>query len=195
MSTQPPEGSPPYLPAPPSVPSYPAYPSPSPYGPPVQPGYAYPPPMGYAPYPPPRRRNKRLGWIIALIVVALLIGLGIAIAASVRAISGGLAPPRDATIAYFDALKAHDWQRAHSYLAAPVQNTVSPADLQQTWQRREQADGAIDRFEAININIQAFNGVARATVGGTLHYVGGANDPKIVTLVKEGDQWKLAASP
>jgi len=177
-----------------------------PFGPPAQPGYPpYPPPGGYAPYPPPgyppagyppsRRSNPRRGKAIAFVVVLVLVGLGLAIFAGVRAISGGLAPPRDATVAYFDALKAHDWQRAQSYLASSVQRTTSPADLERTWLRREQADGAIDRFDAPSVNIQAVNGATRATVGGTLHYASGASDPKIITLVQEGNQWKLADSP
>jgi len=202
MNTPPPDGPPPYPLGPPLMPAHP------PFGPPAQPGYPpYPPPPGgYVPYPPPgyppagypppsRRGNPQRGKAIAFVVVLVLVGLGLAIFSGVRALSSGLAPPRDATVAYFDALKAHDWQRAQSYLASPVQRTTSPADLERTWLRREQADGAIDRFDAPNVNIQSLNGVTKATVGGTLHYVSGASDPKIITLVQESERWKLADSP
>lgn len=203
MSMQSPEGVPPASSPPPPAPPYTPYPSypPPPYPPAGQPGYPYAPPtipgapFGLPAYQPLRRSNRARGWLIALVVVIVLVGFGLSIYSGVRALMGGLAPPRDATIAYFDAIKAHDWQRAENSLAAPVQQMVSAADLQQTWTRREQADGAVTRFDATNVNIQAVNGVTRATVGGTLHYASGASDPKIVSLIKEGDQWKLTASP
>lgn len=157
-------------------------------------GYGYPPPPPHL-APGPRRPDPARRWLIIGVVVLVVGFLAYVIATGVRVFSEGFGPPRDVTTNYFAALKAHDWQTAHGYLAPSLRAANTPADLERTWLRREQANGTLDRFAAGNINVRSFNGVTTATVAGTLHYAGGVNDPKIITLVREGDQWKFATVP
>jgi hypothetical protein len=107
----------------------------------------------------------------------------------------GIDQTQGATTAYFDAVRAHDWNAAHDLLDANLAGKTTPADLQATWQRREQAGGAIDRFTFRSTNINNTNGRVTAQVKGMLHYQGGAADPKIITLVQEGGKWKLSSLP
>jgi len=131
----------------------------------------------YAPYPPvptaPVRRSRRWLWIaIPLIALALI---------------GALIP--------LVAIKAQDWNTAHSLLDDDLAAKTTPTDLQTTWQRRVAADGAIDHFTFGGTNVSNFNGRVSGQVTGTLVWQGGASDPKIITLVQEGGQWKLSSLP
>jgi hypothetical protein len=106
---------------------------------------------------------------------------------------------RDANSAvtgYYAAVEAHDWTRAEGYLASPLRSSTSASDLQSAWERREAAYGAVDRFDVTGTNVRVATGTgATATVSGTLHYKGGQSELKIVTLVKEGDAWRLSRLP
>jgi hypothetical protein len=184
----PPQGG--YTPNSPTPP--PGY-MPSGYAPNVPQGY-YPPPPGYYPAPP-RRQNKRVWWIIGGVAGGIIILVTVGIILLVTTILHAVGPARDATVAYFDAVKAHDWAKAHDELSAALQATTRPTDLQATWTRREQADGPIDHFKVTNTSVNNTNGRVTATVTGTLIYTGGASDPKIVTLVKENGNWKLSQLP
>jgi hypothetical protein len=183
----PPQGSNPYPNAPPG------------YAPNAPQGYPpqayYPPPPGYYAPPPPRKSNKRLWWIIGGAVGAflILVVVGIILLVTTLLHTGG--PARDASVAYFAAVKAHDWPTAYDKLSASLQATTKPADLQATWTRREQANGPIDHFNVTNTNVNNTNGKVTATVTGTLVYASGTSDPKVVTLVKENGNWKLSQLP
>jgi len=180
MATQPPYGQPGAAPPPGYYPTYPT-------GPPGQ----YPPPPAYG--PPPKKR-RRVWWVVGvvgglgvLLIVALVL-LGVFVVRSAG-------PARDATTGYFIAVKAHDWNAAYDHLSASLRATTKPADLQVTWVRREQADGAIMQFTVSDTNVRSVNGQTSATVTGTLSYASGASDPKIVVLAKEDGGWKLSSLP
>ncbi len=166
------------------------------YYPPTPPAYYPAPPQGY---PAPPKRDKRQWWIIgsliALFLIAIVAGLIIAVKGLVSTVTNVVQPPRDATTAYFAAVKAHDWDAAYDRLSTRLQATTKPADLEATWLRRERADGTVDRFSAQGTKVNYANGTETATVTGTLYYASGASDLKIVTLVKEGDAWKLTQLP
>lgn len=188
---------PPYLPPlgannpyPPASP--PGYTPPG-YSPNAPQGY-YSSPPGYYPTPP-RKSNRRVWWIVGGVVGGIILLAILGVILLVTTILHAVGPARDATTAYFDAVKAHDWAGAYNKLSAPLQATTKPADLQATWTRREQADGPIDHFNVTNTNVNNTNGKVTATVTGTLIYTSGASDPKIVTLVKEDGNWKLARLP
>ena len=184
----PPGANNPYSGAPP-----PGYAPPG-YAPNVPPGYYPPPPPGYYPAPP-RKRNKRVWWIVGGVVGGIIILAIVGIILLVTTVLHAVGPARDATTAYFDAVKAHDWAKAYDELSTSLQATTKPADVQATWMRREQANGPIDQFKITNTSVNNTNGRATATVIGTLVYIGGASDPKIVTLVKENGKWKLSQLP
>lgn len=158
-------------------------------------GYWYAPPPPNLNPAPERKPDPARRWLIVGVIVVVVAFLVYAITGAVRLFSEGIGPPRDATTSYFAALKMHDWQTAQGHLSASLRATNSPADLERTWLRREQANGTLDRFEAQNVFIRSFNGVSGATVNGTVRYVGGVTDPKIVELVREGNEWKLATLP
>ena len=148
------------------------------------------PPPDNAPAP---KKRRWVWWLVGgAIVFLLLIGLAISL---VVLVVRNVGPARDATTEYFAALKAHDWMAAQAHLSASLRATTKPADLEATWVRREQADGAIDQFTVTNTNVSSVNGKTTATVTGTLSYASGATDPKIVMLVKEDDGWKLSRLP
>lgn len=163
------------------------------------PGY-YPsgPPASYpvpSPgYVPPTKKSRRVWWIVGvvgglvLLVIAALVFLGLFLSRSIG-------PARDATTEYFAAVQAHDWAAAHDHLSASLRATTKPTDLEATWLRREQADGAITQFKASNTNVSSVNGTSSATVTGTLSYASGASDPKIVMLTKEDGGWKVSRLP
>jgi hypothetical protein len=180
---------PPYTPPGANNPSPPASP----------PGYAPNLPQGYYPtgyYPvPPKKGNKRVWWIVGSVAAGLLVLVVVGIVLLVTTVLHAVGPARDATVAYFDAVKAHDWPRAYDQLSTSVRATTKPADLQATWTRREQADGPIDHFNVTNTNVNNTNGKVTATVTGTLIYTSGSTDPKILTLVKEDGNWKLSRLP
>lgn len=162
---------------------------------------AYPPypPPGYFPQPPlspPVRRSHRGLWITLIVLAVLIIGgLALLIPRAISGVKQGIDGSQAAVTAYFTAVKSGDWNSAHNLLDADLAAKTTPADLQATWQRRQQADGAIDHFTFGNTNVSNFNGRVMAQVNGTLVYQSGASDPKIITLVQEGGQWKLSSLP
>lgn len=168
-----------------------------PQTPPPYPQYI---PPGYNPLPPvmpqPPRRSRRLLWIALPLVVLLLIGgLVLLIGRAVTSIKTGVDETQAATTSYFVAITAHAWNAVHDVLDADLAAKAPPADLQATWQRREQADGAIDHFVFSGANVSNFKGHVSAQVTGTLVYQEGAFNPKIITLVQEGGKWKLSSLP
>ncbi len=158
-------------------------------------GYWYAPPPPNLTPAPERKPDPVRRWLIVGVVLLVVAFMAYAITGAVRLFNEGIGPPRDATVDYFVALKTHDWQTAHDQLSASLRAANSPADLERTWLRREQANGTLDRFEARNVSIRSYNGVSGATVDGTVQYIGGVTDPKIIQLVREGDDWKLATLP
>ena len=172
----------------------PAYPG----GPPSPGGYpgglapAYPPPTA----PPPR--NNRVWWFVGggLAGAALLCCVGVVafstlLGGGAFAIFRATAGPRDATTGYYEAVKAQDWARAHSYLSAPLRQTTTQAALQATWQLRERTSGRVDRFSVTNTNITNNT----ATVTGRLRYLNGREEPTTIVLIKEGGDWKITTLP
>lgn len=143
--------------------------------------------------PPAPKKRRWVWWLVGGIIVFLLLG-GLAVSLVVLGVRN-IGPARDATTEYFAALKAQDYTTAQAHLSASLRATTKPADLEATWLRREQADGAINQFKISNTNISAVNGKTTATVTGTLSYASGATDPKTITLVKEDNGWKLSSLP
>jgi hypothetical protein len=143
--------------------------------------------------PPTPKKRRWVWWLVGGAVVFLLL-IGLAVSLVVLGVRN-IGPARDATTEYFAALKAHDWRAAQAHLSASLRATTKPADLEATWVRREQADGAIDQFKISTTNVSAVNGKTTATVAGTLSYASGATDPKTVMLVKEDNSWKLSSLP
>jgi hypothetical protein len=169
---------------------------------PPPPGYYPPGPPPYYPVPPPvlrpPQKKRWVWWLVAAVAAGwmlLVVGIVALVIFFISSISHNIGPARDATNEYFAAIKAHDWVTAQDQLSASLRATVTPADLQATWTRREQADGPIDHVTIGNTSVNSTNGRSSATVGVTLYYAGGASDPKIVTLVKEAGIWKLSRLP
>lgn len=176
------------------------------------PGQQHPPPGYYppgsptyypaSPVPPPVHRPPKkqrwVWWLVGALAagwILLIVGVVLLIAFFVTTLSHTLGPARDATNEYFAAIKAQDWPTAQAHLNASLRASVKPADLQATWTRRAQADGPIDRFTITNTSVNSTNGRSTATIRGTLYYIGGASDPKIITLTKEDGVWRLSSLP
>lgn len=162
---------------------------------PAQPGGSPPPPL---PAPPPPRKSNTVWWIVGGSVGGLLLLcclgafafsalFGVGIFAAVQATAG----PRDATTEYFEAVERRDWTAAHDHLSARLRAANTPATLQATWTRREATNGAVTGFDVDDTNITNDT----ATVTGTLRYQGGRSESRRVTLVKEGDDWKISSPP
>ncbi len=166
---------------------------------------AYPVPPAGDTAPSSRRRTRVWPWLAgcaSVLLLLCLVGAGLVFAFRGRILSGAqqaIAGPRDATTGYFDAVEAGDWPRARSYLNSSLRSANTPASLQVTWQRHAAANGALDRFVVTNVNIRTSPGsggnTTTAVVSGTLHYKTGLPDPKVVNLVREGGDWKLASLP
>lgn len=93
------------------------------------------------------------------------------------------------------AVQTDDWARAHGFLNASLraQNTLTM--LQTSWTQREQANGTITGFTETNTNLQVVNGQRYATITGAIGYSKVAPESKVLRLVKEGGDWKLATLP
>lgn len=173
--------------------------------PPYQGGHASPPgylgsPPGYPPTPP--KKSNTVWWVlggglVGLLALCACIGLFSvgAIGGSVVALFRATAGPRDATTAYYEAVAARDYATAQSYLNSPLRSTITPRALEATWKLREAASGPVVTFDISGTNISTTNGNTTATVTGTLRYTSGASEPKTVTLVKEGDDWRISSAP
>lgn len=132
------------------------------------------------------------GGVLGLLALCCIgcAGLGLVLGAGGLA---GTAAARDAgraAVAYFEALGAHDWPRAHDALSAGPRATTTPANLRATWTQREATRGALDRFVAEGVSLE---GGKHATVRGVLHYKGAGEDAMRVQLVEEGGVWKVAS--
>ena len=159
----------------------------------------YSQPVGYAAPPPgPPRRRSRTGWYVGGGIVALLLLCCLGAVVFSALIGGGVfalfrvtAGPRDATTGYFQAVENGDWVGAQGYLSASLRSRTTPADLQARWARRMATTGPIAGFTVTGTNITNNT----ATVSGTLRYQGGTSEPETLTLVEEGDGWKITSLP
>lgn len=175
----------------------------APTPPPYQPGAGPPPyqPPPYPPAPPPARRSNTIWWVLGGLSVALALCVCVALF-SFGALGGGIfalfratAGPRDAVTAYYEAVAAQDYSTAQSYLNATQRAAITPRALEATWQAREVSNGPVAKFDITNTNISSSGGATTATVTGALRYTRGASEAKTITLVKEGDAWKISSPP
>lgn len=173
--------------------------------PPYQPGAGTPPPYqpaSYPPTPPPARRSNTIWWVLgggiiavlALCICATLFSFG-ALGGGVFALFRATAGPRDAVTAYYEAVAAQDYVTAQSYLNATQRAAIAPRALEATWQAREGSNGPVAKFDITNTSISSSGGATTATITGTLRYSRGATEAKTITLVKEGDAWKISSAP
>ena len=122
---------------------------------------------------------------IGVIVFSLVAGGGVF--ALVQATAG----PRMASQGYFDAVGAHDWAKAQSYLNSSQRKTVSPQSLQTIWSPREAANGPVTGFSVTSTNINNNTAIVR----GTVRYRNGVSEARTIDLVKEGSNWKISSLP
>lgn len=168
-------------------------------GHPAQPGFTGPPP-GYS-APPPPQRSKRGWWIgggIAVVLLCCCIAGLFAFTLGprlVRSTAGNITGARDATTGYYDAVRDHNWSKAHSYLSNSLGSSMTPSALQTLWTAQEFSKGRVTSFSVTNTNVSSNNGRTTAIVTGTVHYDKGSSETKTVNLVKEGADWRLANLP
>lgn len=150
-----------------------------------------------APHGPSPRGSNRVHWAVGGGILGLLAlccigcaGLGLLLGAGGLARTTAARDAGRAAVAYFEALGAHDWPRAHDALSAGPRATTTPANLRATWTQREATRGALDRFVAEGVSL---DGSKHATVRGVLHYKGAGEDAMTVQLVEEGGAWKVAS--
>lgn len=151
---------------------------------------------------PPSRSRRFAPWVIGCLGAAALVCIALIVLGAIfgpRLIRGSVEAFREsgaAVTGYYDAVEAHDWQRAHSYLDSRLRSQTSVEELQADWERREAAYGAVDRFNITGTNVRTSTGVGTtATINGTLHYKTGHTEPKVIALRKDGDDWRLTSLP
>ena len=170
--------------------------TPPPFG--QQPGFGGPPP-GY-PNTPPRRGNRGLliGGGIALVLLccvgAVLVGV-VAALGGIGSVAGNTSGARAAATGYYDAVRDHEWAEAHDYLGRSLGTTVSQSSLQALWTAQEISTGRVTGFTVTNSKVSTNNGRTTATITGTVRYTRASSETKVVNLVKEGDEWRLATLP
>ncbi len=174
-----------------------AYPEPEPPNQPVG-----SPPDKVGEQPQPRKRGRLWWWVGGLLGLVALLCVAIVAAA---AVFGPQLARRGAQAAkevqapvtgYYDAIKAGDFQRAQGYLNSQLREQNTPEKLKEAWRKREAAYGKLDRFEPTGFNVSTSTGAGTAgTVNGRLHYRDGQSEFKILTLVREGGEWKLSTLP
>ena len=176
-------------------PGYPTQPSVS--APP--PGYGAPPP-GYS-TPPPPQRSKRGWWIgggVAVLLLCCCIAGVLAVALGprlVRGTAGNITGAREATTGYYDAVRDHNWSKAHGYLSNSLGSSITQSALRTLWTAQELSKGRVTGFSITNTNVSSNNGRTTAVVTGTVRYDKGSSETKTVNLVKEGANWRLANLP
>jgi hypothetical protein len=142
------------------------------------------------------------GWALALLGLLGLLCVSIAILGTVfgpglvrRGVEATRAVGAPVT-GYYDAVKAKDWRRAHTYLSRELGGENSPQELEAAWRRRSAAYGDMDSFDIEGTQVRTATGSGTtATVSGTLRYEGGQEERKILTLTREGGEWKLTTLP
>lgn len=142
-----------------------------------------------------RRRGPMLIGIVAGLLVLCCIG---SIATAVvfgRIFSRDIPEASAAATGYFDALKAHDWAVAHSYLSSSLQNTTTKESLQNSWTQREQITSRVTGFSTDHTTIRKLTSGTSATITSTITYANGFTEMKVLQMVKEGSDWKIASLP
>jgi len=113
----------------------------------------------------------------------------------VRGTAGNITGARDATTGYYDAVRDHNWSKAHGYLSNSLGSSITPSALQSRWTAQELSKGRVTSFSVTNTNVSSNAGRTTAVVTGTVRYDKGSSEAKTVNLVKEGPDWRLENLP
>ncbi|RGC71043.1 hypothetical protein C5N14_00885 [Micromonospora sp. MW-13] len=153
-------------------------------------GVTYPPPPGM-PGPPPKSRGLSRTTRIVIIVVAVVALLCCAGAVGggfwlFRSVQGATAPARDTATAYLDDTKAGNYPAAYARLCERLRGQVTEAQFARAWQAEQPLGG----YRVTNTQVSTTNGDTSAEVTITT-----ADREKVITLVKEGDQWRVCGGP
>lgn len=150
------------------------------------------------PYPilatPPRRVWAR-AWVRVLLALVLLALVGGGVVA--QRYSERVLRPGNIARGYYDAMAAHDWNRAHGYLSASLRGQHTPAMLEAMWRGQESGPYGVPMTPSPdNVRVETVNGRMVATVEMSYGTTKGASMYGAeVYLVREGGQWRLDALP
>ena len=193
MSAPPPYNPPQGAPSPGGFGQAPPSGQPPPYGQP--PGFGGSPPGHHV--SPPKRGNRGLliGGGIALLLLCCIGAVVVGAVALVGGAIGGTSAAREAATGYYEAVRDHEWADAHDHLSTSLGTAVSESALQALWTAQEISTGRVTDFSVTNSNVSTNNGRTTATITGTVRYARGSSETKVVNLIKEGDDWRLATLP
>lgn len=151
---------------------------------PVVGGFTAPQQPPGPPLAAPPARDRRVWWYVGGGVAALLLCCVASIAIFVGVVIRATAGPRDVATGYYQALGAHDWNKAQGYLIADT--TLTASKLQSTWTALEARNGAFQSVSANSTNIVNTS----ATVKGTIKFKS-KSESFTLNLVKESGKWKI----
>lgn len=90
--------------------------------------------------------------------------------------------PEKISVAYFEALRQHNWTAAHGYLTTSLQASNSPAQLGAKWVQREAKNGTITGFTATSTGMSTSNVETAAVVRGTVGYSSTPPEASVISL-------------
>ncbi|WP_405115917.1 hypothetical protein OG559_14315 [Micromonospora sp. NBC_01405] len=146
----------------------------------------YPPTPGF-PGPPQKSRGLSRTTrtvIIVVAVVALLCCAG-AVGGGLwlfRTVQGTITPARDAATAYLDDTKAGNYPAAYARLCERLRSRQTEAQFT----RARQAEPPLDEYRVTDTQVHTSNGDTSAEVTVKI-----ADRNRVISLVKEGDQWRV----
>ncbi|MEV4758684.1 hypothetical protein AB0J86_26770 [Micromonospora sp. NPDC049559] len=147
--------------------------------------------MSYEPITVPPSRGPNRGFRTVLIVVAIVLVLccgGGTVAGFVLFRTGAeLGPARETTVGYLDALRAGNYPGAYARLCARARERTS----QDEFTRVQSAQPRISDYEIVGLNLSRTNRGVGGTASVRLTRQGGGELTQMISLVKEGDHWRV----
>ena len=149
--------------------------------------------MTYPPAPVPPPNNRR-----TLRIVLIVVGVVLALCCAGAAIGGwfiydtvrdGVAPARNATVSYLDAVRDGDHQRAYDQLCEERREQLTLAEFSQ--QRESQPK--LVAYEITGLHVSNNNGRVGGTATVRLETEIGADTTQIISLVRENGDWRVCS--
>ena len=142
------------------------------------------------PPPPPRQPGAEKPWLkwVAIGCVALILIFGIIIAGIWFTVSKATEGPETVVREFLAAAAAEDFETAHGYFSAPLQEVQSQAQLEEM----VRANPSLFAISDVSFNNRSVD-MNGAELSGNVTLETGTVMPAQFRLVKENDDWKLIA--
>ncbi len=128
--------------------------------------------------------------VVVLVVVGLLLCGGLVVAGilGVRAVLNATSGPRDAATEFLNELVDGDPADAHALLCRSAQQRTSVAELAEV---AEELDG----FRITGVSVERDETGSNAAVTTRLRLSDGSRVTEVLTLVREGGEWRVCGDP